>query len=255
MTIAIDSSPAAPAALSTPPPLRELAGLSLFLDFDGTLVEIAERPDLVVVAPELPEALALLADRLDGRLAMVSGRSLAMLDHLLGPLGIAMAGSHGGEFRPAGAVAAMALAAPFPDAANTAMKAFAQDKPGLVFEAKPFSAAVHYRGNPALGATLWLFAQDIAARFGLKAKHGKMVVELATPGSDKGNALDRFMALPPFVGTRPIFVGDDVTDEDGFAAVGAFGGAGVLVGAMRETRAIWRLESVAAVHRWLEDSA
>lgn len=258
MTIAI--SPRSPASedeapLPAPPLLGAGTGLALFLDFDGTLVEIADHPQDVVVPPELPGALAALSQRLEGRLAIVSGRALATLDRLLNGAPIAMAGSHGGELRPAGAEKVEPLADPLPRPVCQALDAYAQANGGLVFEAKPFSAAVHYRDRPQIGAALYDFAARLATENGLTIKHGKMVVELSMPGSDKGNAVNRFMQLPPFSGTRPLFAGDDVTDEDAFAAVRAFNGGGVLVGPMRQTHALWRLQGVAAVHRWLEEHA
>ncbi|VWX52924.1 trehalose-phosphatase [Novosphingobium sp. 9U] len=258
MTIAI--FPELPASrehapLPAPPQLGAGAGLALFLDFDGTLVEIADHPQGVVVAPELPEALAALSQRLEGRLAIVSGRALATLDRLLDHAPVAMAGSHGGEFRPVGASQVEPLADPLPKPVCQALDTFAQENGGLVFEAKPFSAAVHYRDRPEIGEALHDFAAALAADNGLKIKHGKMVVELSMPGSDKGNAVNRFMELPPFAGTRPLFVGDDVTDEDAFGAVRRFDGGGILVGPMRQTAALWRLDNVAAVHRWLEEQA
>jgi len=243
------------ASLPPPPSLAEGEDVSLFLDFDGTLVEIAERPQDVIVAPGLVHALTTLSDRLDGRLAVVSGRSLAVLDEMLDGAAIAMAGSHGGEFRPAGATEAEALADPLPPSLCEALAAYARDNGGLVFEAKPCSAAVHYRDRPGIAAALFTYAATLGSEYGAHVKRGKMVVELTMPGSDKGNAVTRFMAQPPFAGSRPLFVGDDVTDEDAFAAVRPFDGGGILVGPMRSTKALWRLDSVAAVHRWLEEYA
>lgn len=252
------SQDAAVSALSAPAPLLATnavaSGVSVFLDFDGTLVEIADHPQDVMVTPELPSMLGTLSQRLEGRLAIVSGRSLAVLDRLLGGVPVAMAGSHGGEFRPTGAVQAEALAAPLPKAVCTALEAYAHASGGLVFEAKPFSAAVHYRDRPEIGPALHDYAAQIGAEHGLKVKHGKMVVELSMPGSDKGNAVNHFMRLAPFAGTRPLFVGDDVTDEDAFNAVRRFDGGGILVGRMRPTEALWRLDTVAAVHEWLKDA-
>jgi trehalose 6-phosphate phosphatase len=241
--------------LALPPGLGDGADLSLFLDFDGTLVEIAERPQDVIVAPGLLEALAALSRRLDGRLAVVSGRSLAVLDEFLAGVPVAMAGSHGGEFRPAGATEIEALADPLPKPLCEALSAYARENGGLVFEAKPCSAAVHYRDRPEIAAALFTYAASLGSEFGAHVKRGKMVVELTMPGSDKGNAVARFMEQAPFAGTRPLFVGDDVTDEDAFAAVRRFDGGGILVGPMRSTRALWRLDDVAAVHRWLEKDA
>jgi trehalose 6-phosphate phosphatase len=257
MTIATPTRPPAleDDAVLDPPPRLEGSRLSLFLDFDGTLVDIADRPQDVIVAPGLPEALAALSQRLEGRLAIVSGRSLAVLDEMLSGAPLAMAGSHGGEFRPAGAPQAQALAEPLPRPLCEALAAFAEENGGLVFEAKPFSAAVHYRDRPEVGEALFAHAASLASQHGVHLKHGKMVVELTMPGSDKGNAVTQFMNLALFAGSRPLFVGDDVTDEDAFAAVRRFDGGGILVGPMRPTHALWRLDNVAAVHRWLENEA
>lgn len=239
------------ADLPAPPPLRLDRRTALFLDFDGTLVEIAERPDAVEVARSLPALLETLSDRLEGRVALVSGRSLAALEGLLGPVKLAMAGSHGGEFRPAAGAEVFPLADPLPGAVVNALSDFARANGGLLVEPKPFSVAVHYRRHPEALEGLLTRAEGIASQAGLALKHGKQVIELVMPGSDKGSAVARFMELGTFAGTAPLFVGDDVTDEDAFHAVGAYGGKGVLVGAMRPTAARWRLSGVGAVHRWL----
>jgi trehalose 6-phosphate phosphatase len=254
-TNTLSAPEASEAPLPPPAPLEATDGISVFLDFDGTLAEIADHPDEVVVRPGLGEVLVRLAERLDGRLAIISGRALAALDTMLGPIPVAMAGSHGGEFRPIGAPQAQALAEPLPAPVCRALEGFAQDNGGLVFEAKPYSAAVHYRDRTEVAEPLIAFASNLAAHHGMGLKHGKMVVELTMPGSDKGTAVASFMDLAPFAGTRPLFIGDDVTDEDAFAAVRRFDGGGILVGPMRPTRALWRLDSVAAVHTWLENAA
>ncbi|TCM17838.1 trehalose 6-phosphate phosphatase [Novosphingobium sp. PhB165] len=247
-----------PRDLPPPPPLR-FARIgapppSLFLDFDGTLVEIADHPDDVVVATTLPSLIARIADALDGRLALVTGRSIASLEALMGPLEVAVAGSHGGEFRPAGQHEALALAAPLPPLVVDRLATFAQDNGGLLVEPKPHSIAVHYRRHPEALAPLVACASALGEELGLALKHGKQVIELAMPGSDKGSAVTRFMETPPFAGSQALFVGDDVTDEDAFTAVIRLGGHGVLVGPMRATAATWRLDSVGAVHRWLEEA-
>lgn len=237
--------------LPPPPPLCLAGRTALFLDFDGTLVEIADRPDEVIVPDTVPRLIETLARRLEGRLALVSGRSLAVLETLLGPMEVAMAGSHGGEFRPAGVATAHSLAAPLPDDVVKHLSGFAEANGGLLVEPKPFSVAVHYRRHPNVLERLLTCAEAIASRRGLEVKHGKQVVELVMPGSDKGTAIACFMKRAEFAGTTPLFVGDDVTDEDAFHAVARFGGTGVLVGAMRPTAAHWRLDDVAAVHAWL----
>ncbi len=255
MTDPTDRVSTAATALPQPPPLSRIASeTALFLDFDGTLVEIADHPDGVRVASGLTGMVERLARRLDGRLAIVTGRSLESLERLLGPLAIAVAGSHGGEFRPAGATEAQPLAPLLPAGVLTRLNRIAQDHGGLLVEGKPFSAAVHYRRHPAVIEVLLAEVSRIADDEGLGLTHGKMVLELTTPGADKGSALTRFMDLPPFAGATPLFLGDDTTDEHAFAAARTLGGGGVLVGPVRETAAQWRLDGVAAVHHWLEEA-
>ena len=249
---ASDRDPALQQALPAPPDLQGSAQEALFLDFDGTLVDIASHPDAIHVAAHLPDLLIGLSRMLDGRLALVSGRALADLDRFLGPLDIAMAGSHGGEFREAGASHAHPLADPLPAHVLTSLNAIAARLGGLLVEAKPYSAAIHYRGQPEAEAALRARTADLAQNAGLAIKRGKMVVELVMPGADKGSAVTRFMEMPQFDGARPIFVGDDITDEDAFKTVLNYEGGGILVGPMRQTAAQWRLDGVAQVHHWLK---
>lgn len=239
--------------LPPPPPLRPLSKVALFLDFDGTLVNIAPRPDQVEVGQSLPELIERLCERLDGRVAVISGRALEVLDLMLGPIDVAMAGSHGGEFRPSGKKEAHPLADPLPDSIAHPLGAFAREHGDLLVERKPFSMAVHYRDHPGMREPLLAAARGLAVDHGVGVKEGKMVVEVVMPGSDKGSAVAKFMEMPAFAGAEPYFLGDDVTDEDAFLTVARMGGGGVLVGAMRKTFARWRLESVEAVHAWLEE--
>jgi len=244
-------APAHSPDLTRPPSLRDQDRPALFLDFDGTMVEIADRPDAVEVSKALPGLIAGVSRRLDGRLAIVSGRTLAVLDELLGPLDVAMAGSHGGEFRVSAESAVVPLADPLPAEVATTLLGWSGERPGLIVEPKPYSIAVHYRHNQAVLPDLLELSTVLAAEHGLALKHGKLVIELTMPGSDKGTAVARFMDQPAFTGATPLFVGDDVTDEDAFVVVERFGGAGILVGPQRETAAHWRLPGVAEVHAWL----
>lgn len=240
-------------ALPAPPPLSSRA--SLFLDFDGTLTEIAARPDAVQVAAALPATLLRLAARLEGRLAIVSGRALDQIDAFLPVAGLAVAGSHGMEMRwPDGTTA------PLPEirgheAILCALDGFATAHPGTVVERKPLGAAVHYRGNPGAEAAAHVLVEQLAARHGLTVQRGKQVFELRPAGRHKGDAIRLFMTSAPFTGGIPWFLGDDVTDEDGFLAVRALGGYGILVGAPRVTAARYALSDVAAVHHWLAGGA
>lgn len=238
-----------------PPPADLLDSASLFLDFDGTLVELAETPDGVVVDTALIRLIRALEAKLDGRLALVSGRPAEDLAAKFGDAPPAVVGSHGMEFRwsaarregverPEGLVEALA-----------AMQAFAAERPGMVLEDKPLGAAVHYRQNPEHEADAITLGEQLASRYGLYLQHGKMMVEVRSPGGDKGSAIRTLMADSRFAAGRPVFLGDDVTDEPGFSAVAALGGAGVLVGAPRPTDARYRIDDVATVLAWLATAA
>lgn len=239
--------------LPAPPPLAQLADereLALFLDFDGTLVDLAHAPGAIAVPRGLPGRLRALADRLGGRLALVTGRSLDDLAIHCPIEGIACAGSHGDDRRSAAGAAIGAPAAALPQGAFDALHAAARDL-GLALEAKTHGAALHYRTDPERGGAALALATEVAGRFGLAVKEGKHVVELTRPGADKGGAVRAFMGLPPFAGAMPVFVGDDLTDEDGIAACIELGGFGILVGDRSPTGARYRLPGVPAVYRWL----
>jgi trehalose 6-phosphate phosphatase len=239
-----------------PPPRGDLLdGAALFLDFDGTLVELAETPDSIRVSPMLEPMLQRLQRRLGGRLAIVSGRSLADLESHLPASGIAFSGSHGLELRlPGGSALPLSVPAGLDDARERA-RDFAAGNDGLLVEEKPAGIALHFRQAPAMGPSVEDFMAKLARRHGFAVQRGKMVVELIPLGATKGDALRAFMTEPDFAGARPVFVGDDLTDEHGFTAAVALGGVGVLVGAERLTAAIYRLASVAAVAEWLGEAA
>lgn len=239
--------------LPPPPPLERLLEkreIALFLDFDGTLIDLAHAPGAIVVPGDLSPRLRALAERLDGRLALITGRSL---DDLAGhcPIdGIACAGSHGEDRRDAAGNAIGDPATAMPDGAFDALHSAARDL-GLALEAKPHGAALHFRADPERGAAAHELADRVAERFGLATKHGKRVVELTRPGADKGGAVRAFLGLPAFAGAMPVFVGDDLTDEDGIAASIEAGGFGILVGDRTPTGARYRLPDVPAVYQWL----
>ncbi len=238
-----------------PPPADLLDGAALFLDFDGTLVELAETPDAIRVAPGLGPMLRRLHRRLGGRLAIISGRSLADLERHVPLSGIGFSGSHGLELQLAdGTVLPLSVPIGLDDVCAQ-VERFAADTPGLFVEAKPAGIALHYRLAPDLADRAEAFMAALAKARGFSLQRGNMVVELRPAGATKGDALRAFMTEPEFAGARPVFVGDDLTDEDAFAAAAALGGAGVLVGPPRETAARYRLDSVAAVAAWLRTYA
>jgi trehalose 6-phosphate phosphatase len=241
------------ATLSPPPPLTELCRerpVALFLDFDGTLIDIAATPDGIAVPPDLGARLTALSQRLAGRLALVSGRAIANLEQHCGPLAIALAGSHGLSRLSARRERLGAEPTRLPDSVFEAFAKFA-DGTGLHLESKAYGAALHYRADPSLAERAEAFAGSLAVEHGLIVKRGKYVVELVPPGADKGVAVRAFMNEAPFAGARPIFVGDDVTDEDGFEAAGELGGFGILVGRRAATAARYSLADPAAVVEWL----
>lgn len=236
-----------------PPPASLLANASLFLDLDGTLVDFAPLPGEIVVGQDLQDLLTRLHDRLDGRLAVISGRALHDLGHHLEIDHLPAAGSHGLERRQAGGRTHRPAPA---EPLSRAFDEIAQDMDfsGLHLERKPFSLAVHFRQRPDLAEEVSQRVAAIAQRHGLLVQKGAMVVEVRPSGPDKGHAVRAFMAEPPFRFGSPIFVGDDLTDEAAFQAARELDGHAVLVGDMRETQAQFRLPDVAAVRAWLKEA-
>ena len=233
------------------PPPSLLEGAALFLDFDGTLVELAEAPDAIRVSAAVPHLLRRLAARLEGRLALVTGRSIEGLERHLGCSGLAVSGSHGLELRLADG-RAIPVARPHDlAAARRRLAALADQHPGLLVEDKPFGIALHYRQAPDQAERAAAVMAELARESGLTLQEGKMVIELRPAGADKGDAVRIFMQQPEFAGARPLFLGDDLTDEHAFEAAAALGGAGILVGPPRPTAAGWRLDDVNSAIAWL----
>jgi trehalose 6-phosphate phosphatase len=234
-----------------PPPLDLLRGATLFLDFDGTLVDLAPTPDAAEVDDDLAALMARLVDALDGRVAIVSGRPVDGVRALFGSAAFAISGSHGLEIAwPDGRHERVERPASL-DRIVTHMKAFATARTGVLVEEKPLGAALHYRNSPAAEDASTELARSLAADAGLHLQTGKMMVEVRVPGADKGTAIAAMMAAPALAGFRPVFLGDDDTDEPGMVAAAAHGGAGILVGSTRPTAAAYRLNSVAATRAWL----
>lgn len=237
------------------PPLSILHGAALFLDFDGTLVELAEAPDAIKVSQDFPDLIQQLVRRLDGRVAIISGRSVKDLERYIGNPGIAVSGSHGLELRLADGDL-LALHSPVRlDEVREEMARFAAASPKLLLEEKPASIALHYRAAPEEEKRVHSFMTDLGKRKGLTLQLGKMVAELRPHGADKGDALRSLMADAGFAGARPIYLGDDLTDEHAFEAASSLGGCGILVGPDRTTAAQYRLDDVATVTAWLKEAA
>lgn len=224
-----------------------------FLDVDGTLIDIAARPDAVQVEPHLRELLADLQFAAHGAVALISGRTLADLDRLFAPLAFACAGQHGAERRSAaGDLHLHPGRGELLRTAATYLRAFAAARPGMLFEDKGSNLALHFRQAPeqqpaalqAMLAALQLLGSACCLM------EGKMVYEIKATGYDKGTVIEDFMQEPPFAGRVPVFIGDDTTDEYGFAVVNALGGHSLKVGAGK-TLARWALQDAAAVRTWL----
>lgn len=203
---------------------------ALFLDFDGTLVDIADQPDEVQVPAGLVDTLGSIKDYLGGALAIVSGRPIRQVDDFLRPLRLAAAGVHGTERRSAGGEMTLLSTHPL-DAVEHAARELASHHAGLLVEGKRGSIALHYRQAPELEALcLEEMQAAVQASPGVTLLHGKMVVEAKPSGASKGGAIEDFMREPPFAGRTPLFVGDDITDEVGFSCVQRMDGLGVKVG-------------------------
>ena len=240
--------------LSAPPSLGDLAQdqpVALFLDFDGTLVDIAPTPDSIMVPQGLAASLRCLSENLSGRLALVSGRSVADLRRHLGHIAIACAGSHGVERFNADGTPTGPGVEPVPTEVTTALRTFALARDGLAYEDKSYGAALHFRARPELGEEAIAHATQVANDAGMSLKHGSCVVEIVGKDAAKSAAVSAFMAAEPFVGARPVFVGDDLTDEDGFRAASELGGFGIVVGERVETRARYRIDGPQGVRTWL----
>lgn len=235
--------------------LAALSEIALFLDVDGTLLEIAATPRAVSVPADLPQRLRALCLASGGAVALVSGRAIQDLDALFAPLSLPSAGLHGFEHRGAAGTrhrrpppSAAALRA-----AREAMLQLSRRHAGLLVEDKQFALALHYRAAPALEDTVVAAMRAVAGRFGdeLELQHGKMVVEFRPAGATKAQAVAAFLDEAPFAGRVPIFIGDDLTDEPAFELVNRRAGLSVLVGERSGSAARARLEDVTAVRDWL----
>lgn len=224
---------------------------SLFLDFDGTLVPIATTPDGIVLPSALVPLLRDLYGLLNGAIAIISGRELAVLDRYTDPLRLPCAGEHGAQRRDAWGRQVEStpgdIAAVFELCAQ-----LAKAHPALFVEQKRGGVALHYRREPALEALCLQAFDALLARMPCwTLMRGKFVVEMLPKGANKGQAITAFMQEPPFAGRVPFFVGDDLSDESGFAAVQLQRGVAVKVGS-GATVARHRLHGVESVYDWLQ---
>ncbi|NDW05831.1 trehalose-phosphatase [Jiella pacifica] len=235
------------------PPAIDPTTHALFLDFDGTLVELVDDPNEVALAADRIERLAEMTDRLSGALAVVSGRRIADLDRFLAPLAFAAAGVHGLERRrrPEGEIEFLMQ----PEALDPVRDAVAptlEANQRLRLEDKGTALVLHYRTAPDLAeAAKSVMRQAVAGRDDLVVMEGDNIVEVHPAGMDKGKALADFMAAAPFVGRIPVYLGDDTTDEFALKIVTDMRGIAIKVGG-KESVAEYRLADVADVHHWLD---
>lgn len=239
-------------AAISPPPLQTTA--ALYLDFDGTLTELALRPDAVQVPPQLLLLLLFLRAQHNGAVAILTGRRLAQVDALLTPLRLPGCGVHGAELRlhadqPARLVNLRTVTL----MVHKLRKQLGPDK-RLLIEDKGAAVALHYRLAPERAEECIQTLQQLSAVHGLEIVHGKMVVEAREPGASKGRSLRMMSRQSCFIGRLPVFIGDDGTDEDAFEAVNELYGISIKVGA-GETAARYRLNSVNDVYTWLCNSS
>jgi trehalose 6-phosphate phosphatase len=206
----------------------DLDQCALLLDIDGTLIELAPTPRDIIVPPTLGATLQALHDRLDGALALVSGRSLTDIDVIFAPLQFPAVGGHGAEMRLSTENEAVAAHAPPMD--NDLKRRFiaiSHMSPGILFEDKGYSVALHYRLAPQFERAIYEAVSAIRAdlpQAPIDVLPGKFVCEIKHAGFTKATGVHELMSNAPFKGRNPIFIGDDVTDESVFAIMPAFRG-------------------------------
>lgn len=230
----------------------DLDHTALFLDFDGTLVDFAPHPDGIVLDLAVKTALADLHTRLNGALAIVSGRDIDALDRHLAPLKLPLAGGHGATRRnAAGTITHVEADTSQIKDLTAKLELFAKDYTGLLVEAKRGSVALHFRQRDELAelcrTTMTTLTRDLN---GISLLHGKAVIEAYPTGINKGAAIAAFIDEAPFAGRRAVFAGDDVTDEFGFQTVNGLGGLSIKVGT-GDTCAKFRIPTIDEFHHWL----
>jgi len=233
-----------------PPPLTP--DLCLFLDVDGTLIEFTDTPSQTMGDAGLRELLTRAGERLCGAVALVSGREIKTLDALFAPLKLPASGLHGVERRGAsGEMHGAAFVDPALDGARGALHTLAAALPGTIVEDKGRTVAIHYRMAPQfeadVSAAVSTLAQTLRPAFHIQP--GNLMFEIKPVGFTKGSAVSAFMAEKPFLARRPVFIGDDLTDQDGFDVVDALGGFSIGVGERVAGR--YHLDDVHDVREWL----
>lgn len=255
----MQSPPAAASAASPTPTIRNsLAGHALYLDIDGTLLELAPKPDRVEVPIWMVPLLERLSRRLDGAFAFVSGRTIDAIDALFQPLQLPAVGVHGAQIRLQGETASMDedLVAELQGALPLLRRAIAPLR-GVWLEDKRCAIALHYRDVPERGREVLKVAELVVSSLGpaFAPLVGKCVVEIRARQFTKGAGIRRLMERDPFRGRSPIFAGDDVTDEDAFAYVNQVGGISLRIGSSGPSAATHRLADPGQLHRWLLEIA
>lgn len=256
--VALEDSPSPSAAplmdiAELPPDSVNFGADALFLDFDGTLAEIAPAPDLVHFFPETRHVISILAKSFSGAVAIVTGRNISEIDGHMAPLKLPIAGLYGLVHRTAaGDIVDFPVVGKSLARASAELKILVEQHPGLLLELKGQTIALHYRSRPDLGAASYEAVRNaVRDRPGLKMIEGKMVVEITPSGADKGRAVHDFLREPPFTGRRPIYAGDDVSDEDAFAAVNALRGITIKIGP-GPTAARYRADRISDLLTWLD---
>jgi trehalose 6-phosphate phosphatase len=228
---------------------------ALFLDVDGTLLDIAPTPDQVVVPPDLVALLMRISDALGGALAILTGRQLSEIDTLLAPAKWAGAGVHGAEVRvvPGGPVERTATA--LPPRLVEELCELADAMPGIMAEPKGPGFAVHYRLTPELKPKVEAAIRSLLMKYpdDLVLCAGRKLFEIIPEGISKGSALELLAALPPFAGRNPVMIGDDAGDVPALAAAVRLGGMGLRVAGEHFGRADADLAGPQGVAAWLKN--
>jgi trehalose 6-phosphate phosphatase len=236
----------------TLPDLRGSDRIALFLDFDGTLVAIADHPEDVRLDLSTRQALVNLDTLLGGALAIITGREIAAVDRFLDPLRLSIAGVHGLTRRDAqGHMHRPAVDGGFTSAIEQTLFPLLKKHSALFLEYKYGAVALHYRSHPELEQQcITLMETAVSELHGVELKRGKMVVEAKAVGGNKGAAIADYLNEKPFAGRRAVFAGDDVTDEDAFVLVNARDGISIKVGP-GETHATYRAAGTGEFLAWL----